>query len=410
MINNLDLKNVLDNMNIGLILVDDQENVIFINELVTEMTGYTEDDLSNLDDCFELSFINPNKRQEVEASFDLHLENDRYFDKTYEIETKFGQLKDLKFKVNKLSNGYLLINVIDVSEKIARIKEFKIIKERLEIAVEAANIGIWDWYLQTDDCYYNKNWAEMLGYKLEEIESKPHSWENLVHPEDKDRIIEELNKHFNGEKDIYVSEHRLKTKSGDYIWIRDIGKVVQTDENGNILRATGVHINIDQYKKHQQQIEFLSFHDELTGLYNRRYLQNEIERYNGSRRYPISIIVGDLDNLKEVNDNFGHGMGDQYLKKTAELLKKVLRSEDIIARTGGDEFAVLLLETNEFMAKKICNRIKEEFKKYNKQKSFLKDLSISLGSSTVEENLENLSRAYDQADKKMYINKEKSRY
>jgi diguanylate cyclase (GGDEF)-like protein/PAS domain S-box-containing protein len=405
MINHLDLNSVLDNMSIGVMLVDDQEKIIYINKLLTEITGYSRADLTNLNDCFKLAFIDPEKRDKLEKRFDFHLENDKYFDKILKIETKSGQLKDLKFNVNKLPNGYLLFNVVDVSEEIDRKKEMKIIKDRLEIAAEAANIGVWDWYIQADDCYYNNNWAEMLGYKLNEIEQKPHSWKNLVHPEDIDSALEQMKKHLKGEKDIYISEHRLKTKSGDYIWIRDIGKVVETDENGNILRATGIHLNIDQYKKRQQQIEFLSFHDELTGLYNRRYLQNEIKRLNGSRRYPISIIVGDLDNLKEVNDNFGHGIGDQYLKQTAKLLKEVLRSEDIIARTGGDEFVILLLETNKFTVKKICNRIKEKFKKYNQQKCFLKDLSISLGSCTTEKSTDNLNRAYEKADKNMYINK-----
>jgi len=405
MINQLDLKIVLDNMDTGVILVDDQEKIIYINKLLTEITGYTKDDISNLSDCFKLAFIDPKKRENREEIFDYHLKNDKIFAEIFKIETKSGQLKDLKFKVNKLPNDYLVINVIDVSEEISRKKEIKIIKDRLKIAVEAANIGIWDWYLQTNDCYYNENWAEMLGYKLEELEQKPHTWKNLVHPEDKAKITKKMNKYFQGLNDIYSSEHRLRTKSGEYIWVKDIGKVVETDENGNVLRATGVHLNIDSYKKRQQQIEFLSFHDELTGLYNRRYLQNEIKRLNGSRMYPISVMVGDLDNLKEVNDSFGHGIGDQYLKKTANLLKEVLRSDDIIARTGGDEFVVLLLETNQFTAKKIVNRIKEEFEKYNRQKCLLKDLSISLGITTAKSSKDNLNRAYENADKKMYINK-----
>jgi diguanylate cyclase (GGDEF)-like protein/PAS domain S-box-containing protein len=405
MINNLDLKSVLDNMDTGVILVNDQEKIIHINNLLTEITGYTKDELSNLSDCFKVAFRDAKKRENIKEIFDFNLREDKIFEGIFKIETKSGQLKDLKFKANKLPNDYLVVNVVDVSDDISRKKEIKIIKDRLKIAVEAANIGIWDWYMQTDDCYYNKNWAEMLGYKLEDLEQKPHTWESLVHSDDKDKVAEKMNKHFEGLNDIYSSEHRLRTKSGEYIWVKDIGKVVETDENGNILRATGVHLNIDQYKKRQQQIEFLSFHDELTGLYNRRYLQNEIKRLNNSRKYPISIIVGDLDNLKEVNDSFGHGIGDQYLKKTAGLLKEVLRSEDIIARTGGDEFVILLLQTNKFTAKKICYRIKEEFAKYNKQKCLLKDLSISLGSSTAESSTDNLNIAYEQADKKMYINK-----
>jgi PAS domain S-box-containing protein len=270
MINNLDLKSVLDNMDTGVILVNDQEKIIHINNLLTEITEYTKDELSNLSDCFKVAFRDAKKRENIKEIFDFNLREDKFFEGIFKIETKSGQLKDLKFKANKLPNDYLVVNVVDVSDDISRKKEIKIIKDRLKIAVEAANIGIWDWYMQTDDCYYNKNWAEMLGYKLEDLEQKPHTWESLVHPDDKDKVAEKMNKHFEGLNDIYSSEHRLRTKSGEYIWVKDIGKVVETDENGNILRATGVHLNIDQYKKRQQQIEFLSFHDELTGLYNRR--------------------------------------------------------------------------------------------------------------------------------------------
>lgn len=409
MIKNLDLETILENMNMGVILIDAQKNILYLNSLLTEITGYTIADISNLEQCFKLAFTDPVKRLKIKNHFEQQLTNNNYFQAVFKIETKSGQVKDLKFKVNKLPSQHLLVNIVDVTKKIAREKEFQIIKERLELAVEAANIGIWDWHLQAEICYYNKNWAEMLGFKLEEIEHKPATWKNLIHPEDRERSEEKLNSHLLGLNKMYICEHRLQTKSGDYIWVRDIGKVVETDAEGNVVRAAGVHLNIDQTKKYQEEIEYLSFHDELTGLYNRRYLQSEIDRLNDSRKFPISIIMGDLDNLKDVNDSLGHWWGDEYIKKSAKILQEIMRNEDVIARVGGDEFAILLPKTDVYTVQKISNRIRTKFREHSKFKLSFKNFSISLGSCTVENKNENLSKCFDLADKNMYINKKKKK-
>ncbi|WP_181453831.1 GGDEF domain-containing protein [Halanaerobium saccharolyticum] len=155
----------------------------------------------------------------------------------------------------------------------------------------------------------------------------------------------------------------------------------------------------------EREIEYLSYHDSLTELYNRRYFENEMQRLDGSRRYPISIIIGDLDNLKTVNDNYGHPLGDDYLKKSAKILKDLLRGEDIIARIGGDEFAILLPETGSEGTALICDRIKKEFDRYNSANDFPIPFKISLGCATAKEKNIKLAEVYNQADKSMYKNK-----
>ena len=107
----------------------------------------------------------------------------------------------------------------------------------------------------------------------------------------------------------------------------------------------------------KKEIEHLSFHDEMTDLYNRRYFENEMERLNKSRRLPISIVIADMDELKQINDNYGHKMGDRYIKKAAEIINSATRSGDVVARIGGDEFVIILPGTNTNLAKELCERI-----------------------------------------------------
>lgn len=167
---------------------------------------------------------------------------------------------------------------------------------------------------------------------------------------------------------------------------------------GIIVLSYGVFVVINK-------ISYFSFRDYLTDLYNRRYFENEIKRINNSRYLPISIIIGDIDNLKYINDNYGHKIGDEYIKKAAEVFKLVCREGDIISRIGGDEFAILLAETPGRVAEKICICCKNVCLQTTKTASLPEPLQISLGSATMNLKNENLNDIFNKADQKMYKNK-----
>ena len=120
---------------------------------------------------------------------------------------------------------------------------------------------------------------------------------------------------------------------------------------------------ISERKKAEERIRYLSFNDPLTGLYNRAFFQEELKRLDTPRQLPMSIIMGDLNSLKLINDAFGHHKGDAVLKAAADVLRASCRHEDIIARLGGDEFVVLLPMTSAEIAEEICNRIKNNCKR-----------------------------------------------
>jgi PAS domain S-box-containing protein len=136
--------------------------------------------------------------------------------------------------------------------------------QRMELALEGGELGVWDWYVQTNKVFFNRRWAEMLGYSLDEIETDLSSWERLVHPDDLPRITKELNDHLEGRTKVYEGEHRLKSKSGGWKWILGRGKVFERDNDGKPVRASGTNLDITEHKlaeielkKHREELEEL---------------------------------------------------------------------------------------------------------------------------------------------------------
>jgi diguanylate cyclase (GGDEF)-like protein/PAS domain S-box-containing protein len=159
--------------------------------------------------------------------------------------------------------------------------------------------------------------------------------------------------------------------------------------------------NITERKQAEERLKYLSFHDMLTGIYNRSYFEEELERLSTKRQLPLSIIMGDINGLKIVNDTFGHQAGDRLLIDAALILKDICRKEDIVCRFGGDEFAVLLPKTKKETALRMCNRIRKTCA--NAQREI--PIRFALGAATRE----NLDQAFDvvlrEAENMMYRDK-----
>lgn len=190
----------------------------------------------------------------------------------------------------------------------------------------------------------------------------------------------------------------LTSKNGIKYNIEDSASPIKDDNNV----TTGVVLvfrDVTEKKNQGKKIEYLSYHDSLTNLYNRRFFETELSRLDMESNLPMSIIIGDVNGLKLMNDIYGHQFGDELLIKVADGLKKVCRESDIIARWGGDEYVILLPKTTLEQSSKIIKSIKQELNHYRVKDI---DISISLGTATKRCNSEDMAEILRLAEERMY--------
>lgn len=206
-----------------------------------------------------------------------------------------GMVLDTTWANVPLSDGTTIGIGLDITDRKRAEKALQISQERLKLALESANLGLWDWDIPTDHIVINAQWAKMLGYELDELRPDMEMWKEHLYPEDAQRIMETLNAHLNGEKDLYETEYRMRSKSGEEVWILDRGKVVEWDGAGKPVRAAGTHIDITERKKSEQNllrlyaaIEQLPDLVMITGLRGSiEYVNPAFERITGYTREDV---------------------------------------------------------------------------------------------------------------------------
>lgn len=196
-------------------------------------------------------------------------------------------------------------------------------------------------------------------------------------------------------------ETSFVTKSGDIRKGLLSATIIDLDGQQHFLITLR---DITDSKVAELALIFQSTHDILTGLFNRQYYEAEMKRLQNSRRYPISLLVIDMNGLKTINDTLGHGAGDEHLRVAAQVIKRAFRSEELIARIGGDEFVVVLPETDTTAALHAVLRIKTKVEEYNKDCPAGHKISLAIGSATGKDKSD-LGYVFKQADKHMYKDK-----
>jgi diguanylate cyclase (GGDEF)-like protein/PAS domain S-box-containing protein len=249
------------------------------------------------------------------------------------------------------------------------------------------------------------DWATMefayIGPQIEPLLGwAPSSWKTVqdwasrMHPEDRDKVVEFCVAQSKAGCD-HEADYRALTSTGDYVWLRDVVHVVR-DAQGEVEALVGFMFDISERKKTeaklaqlQRELEDLSFKDGLTGVGNRRMFDSVMQReWDAARhgRQPLSLIMIDIDFFKSYNDYYGHVQGDTCLKNVAQTLKTALRQDDFIGRFGGEEFVLLLPNTNAESAMRIaerCRNLLTDAAIPHERSPFRQIVTASLGVGTI---------------------------
>ena len=245
--------------------------------------------------------------------------------------------------------------------------------------------------------YCNPHTVEVTGYEVEEIIGSAIT--DFIHPEDVAMVRENHIRRLAGEAVPARYECRILRKNGTVCWAEFSVVLVEWEgESANLVFVN----DITDRKLKEQEIQYLSYHDQLTGLFNRRYYEEALERFDQPAYLPCTLILGDVNGLKMTNDAFGHLAGDGLLQTIAATLTSVCRQNDVAARIGGDEFVLLLPGTSAQEGEQVVRRLQEEI---SRQTSGHVVVSLSLGWATKTDVLEPNSRIYMLAEEMMYSNK-----
>jgi diguanylate cyclase (GGDEF)-like protein/PAS domain S-box-containing protein len=251
----------------------------------------------------------------------------------------------------QMENGRVTGAVVafnDISDRKAA-KELLIrARNRLENIIEGTHAGTWEWNVQTDEIACNTLWAEMLGYTLGELlPINLETWMDMLHPEDVEKVREQLNNHLKGNSDFYECELRMRHKKGNWIWILARGKISEKSSDGRPFIMSGTNLDITARKHAEETIRHMATHDGLTDLPSLRLAKDRlVMAVNTAKRNRdrAAVMFIDLDGFKEVNDTFGHDAGNDVLREVAARLRQSIRETDTAARVGGDEFMLVLSE------------------------------------------------------------------
>lgn len=273
------------------------------------------------------------------------------------------------------------------------------INNQLQMIFDQAAVGISIRLINGRYLRVNQKFCENIGYNQEELLTMTYN--DITHPDDLSVDYHQTQQLLKQRDTKFDIEKRYLRKDGSIMWAHITASLLQRISTKDPLVLV-VSEDITTRKLAEEKMLYLNYHDSLTGLYNRRFYEEELRRLDNHRNYPLALIVCDINGLKLINDAFGHYRGDLLIQMVAKTIREICRKDEIIARIGGDEFVILLPRTDEAMASVIIKRIN---KSLVSQKFGILQLSIASGFAIKTTETEKTEEIFKLAENDMYRQK-----
>jgi len=382
----------------AIVMLDKDYRIVRINKKFSDVFGYSLSEIKgeNIDDLLDQtksdSSDRENSRQVLNGEI-VGTEGIRY-SKTG--EPRYFLIKGVPILVNgKVEGAYGIYN--DITEKKEAEEKLKIKEEQYRKIFNNSLIGIMLEDADGNIIEVNDSFCRITGHTKEELEGE-NIFKELVPPHIEAEARANIERILAGEDLDFILKTQRKSGEEYYAHIRET-KVNIPQVGEGIL---SMQIDVSKLKENEEKLKYMSYHDKLTGVYNRHFFEEELKRLDTSRQLPISLIVLDANGLKKINDTYGHSVGDELLIKITKIVNSVIREEDILARLGGDEFAIVLPQTDSYAAEQIADRIKAESSR-EKIRDF--NISLAVGTAVKTRSEEDIYDIYNKADNKMYEDK-----
>ena len=330
----------------------------------------------------------------------------------YSIKRADGQIRAVQqvfFPLKVLGSPYIGSIVRDVTEKTEVENQLRKSEERYRLLYEQMPLGYQSLNERGVIVHVNDVWLHELGYVREEVIGHPFTdFLDIPSRNEFSRIFPEYRK--NGRLDSI--EYTMLKKDKKIIIVRVDGRV-RYDAQGRFVQTHCVLQNITKQKRLENELNVLAITDSLTGLYNRRYFFELAEKeFNRTLRHnhSLSILMFDIDHFKTINDTYGHLIGDQVLEQIAKSCRETLRDFDIIGRYGGEEFVVMMPQTDGDSAWLVAERLRQRLMKmrFNTSKGNI-NLTVSVGVAEILDSDSVIEHLLDRADQALYIAKQNGR-
>lgn len=341
--------------------------------------------------------------QDTFTHFSLGIALFLYF--SFMIMVSLRSYRLLHYNLTLTYNNLNLIKKLSTTNNVLEESE-----SRFHAAFDFAAIGMAIVSLDGQFLKVNKSLCQITGYTEDELLKT--DFQAITYKEDLETDLNYARQLLAGEINSYQLEKRYIHKNGNLIWILLSGSLIRNSENSPLYFIAQIQ-NIDLQKNAEQELKYIALHDVLTGLANRKQLEISFEyalTYAKRHQTRIAVLFIDLDYFKDINDNYGHDIGDSLLKEIASRLKAAFRASDILVRLGGDEFMLVLTEiTNSTQAENVAKKILTIIGKPMKIDNHKLSITGSIGMSIFPEDGQDLSTLMKHADKALYFVKSEGR-